>query len=332
MKARLKQLAFEFARRSGCSRLVLKSNWRRQRLLILCYHGTSIDDEHHWDPQLYMAPAQLRRRLELIRESGCAPLPLHEAIQQLYAGDLPPGAVAVTYDDGAYDFYARAFPLLREFELPSTVYLTTYYVTHPGPVFDTMCSYLLWKARLDAAARRDRRRQIDERVTREAMDGAAKGRLLEALAGELGVDYRRLLDLRLLQLMSPSEVAALARQGVDFQLHTHRHAVSMRKETFEREIRDNREVLEPLRGTPANHFCYPSGAFRAEFPAWLRGWGVTSATTCDPGLATRQTEPLLIPRFVDTTHKTEAEFSAWLSGLAGLLPARSYADVPARIL
>ena len=38
---------------AGIFRMVRDSEWRRQRLLILCYHSISLDDEHEWRPATY---------------------------------------------------------------------------------------------------------------------------------------------------------------------------------------------------------------------------------------------------------------------------------------
>ena len=74
----------------------LRTRWRGNRLLILGYHGVALDDEHEWDPELYMPAPVLRRRLELIREAGCHVLSLDDAVRRLYEGDLPPRSVVLT--------------------------------------------------------------------------------------------------------------------------------------------------------------------------------------------------------------------------------------------
>src|SRR5215475_12630428 len=132
-------------RRAGVFDLVANSEWRRNRLLILCYHGTSLEDEHRWRPPLYLAPEVLEQRLQALRSMRCSLLPLEEALQRLHARDLPPRSVAVTFDDGTYDFYKQAYPLLKKYDVPVTVYQTTYYSDHAMPVFNLICSYMLWK-------------------------------------------------------------------------------------------------------------------------------------------------------------------------------------------
>ena len=54
------------ARTCGAYSAFKYSNWRKQRLLIIGYHGISLQDEHAWRPGLYMSPDQFAGRLETI--------------------------------------------------------------------------------------------------------------------------------------------------------------------------------------------------------------------------------------------------------------------------
>ena len=324
----------------GVSKLALSSYWRRQKLLILCYHGISLADEHEWDGSLYMSPALFRSRLEQLQKAGCTVLALPEAIRALYAGELPPRAVAITFDDGFYDFYARAMPLAKEFGYPLTVYLTTYYICFNRPVFDPALQYILWKSRgrtltlpeasvnsvvLTDESRRSLNRQLYQYVTEQQFTGQQKDEFLQRLAHAAGgIAYENLREKRLLHLMTPEEVVSVGHMGADVQLHTHRHRVSNGKEQFQREIADNRERIEEITHQSPTHFCYPSGFFLPDYPEWLREMKVESATTCIPGIAGPSTSPLMLPRLVDTSTLTAVEFGGWVSGLASLLPQRKF--------
>ena len=109
---------------------IAESVWRRRRLLILCYHGVSLQDEHEWNGDLFVTPAFLRRRFEILRDREYAVLPLGEAVRSLRGGTLPPRSVVLTFDDGFYDFFAAAAPLLEEFGYPATNYVSSYYCSH----------------------------------------------------------------------------------------------------------------------------------------------------------------------------------------------------------
>ena len=55
--------------------------------------------------------------------------------------------MSITFDDGTYDFYKQAYPIVKRYGFPVTVYQTTYYSDRGLPVFNLICSYLLWKRR-----------------------------------------------------------------------------------------------------------------------------------------------------------------------------------------
>ena len=340
MKRQLRRAALTILKSSGLFRLVRDSEWRRQKLLILCYHGVALEDENRWRPFLYMSPQQLERRLDILHDGKFAILPLAEALERLYHKDLPPRSVALTFDDGNYDFYGQAWPRLKRYGFQATVYLTTYYSELQRPVLKLICSYMLWKVRdmvrvdlkefgigLPATLGSvEGREEVVSRLVQWAdgqhLNGAEKDQVAARLAERLGIDYQKLRQKRILQLMNREEVKQLAAECVDFQLHTHRHRTPLSEELFRREIRDNRIVIANAVSGERKHFCYPSGAYRPEFLGWLAKEEVVSATTCDTGFATSETNPLLLPRLVDTTGRTDLEFESWVGGIGHFLSMR----------
>ncbi|MBK6486593.1 MAG: polysaccharide deacetylase family protein [Gemmatimonadetes bacterium] len=230
--------------------------------------------------------------------------------------------------------------MLAEFDAPATVYLTTYYVARSGlPVPNVMVPYLLWQARGLAAVdlsshgafteatdltsesgRALATRRIVEARAGDTTDG--KDRRLDALAETLGLDMPAIRLRRHLQLMTPDEVRDLPRGLVDVELHTHRHRTPDDEASFRRELAENAAMIGDLTGRAPRHFCYPSGRYRHAFLPWLRDAGVLSATTCVTGIAAPNTEPLLTPRLVDTSHTPDATFAGWVTGAAAILPQR----------
>lgn len=299
----------------GAFRWAARSNWRRQRLLILCYHGVSLQDEHEWNPELFMSPERLDRRCRAIRRMGLRVAPLGEACRALASGELDEPTVAITFDDGFHDFHRQAAPILSAYNLPATVYLTTFYVDYQRPIFDLIIPYMLWRNRHSEPDWPLRARRIAEQARADGLSAVEKDELARRTGESAGLDYDELVASRMLQLVNPVEARDLADRGFDVQLHTHRHRTPDDEALFRREIRDNRRRIEELTGRLPRHFCYPSGVHADRFLPWLAAEGVETATTCDPGLAETSSNPLLLPRKIDAMGITDVEFDAWLCGL-----------------
>jgi peptidoglycan/xylan/chitin deacetylase (PgdA/CDA1 family) len=337
-----KLLTLNAAKSLGILEVLRRSEWRKNQLLILAYHGVSQDDEHLWNPELFVSPEGFANRMQALKEYGCQVLSLNDALEKLWAKTLPPCSVVLTFDDGGCDFYRRAFPILRQFNWPATVYLTSYYSGYNRPVFDVMCSYLLWKGQdrildttglmtqpatfqlNDPGVRESVAHKIQVFARESRFSAAQKDELLSTIAERLGVDYQTILTKRILHLLSAEELAELAAEGVDIQLHTHRHYAPKSREYFLAELEENRKAIVQFTKVP-HHFSYPHGLYEEHFDEWLGSFEVFSATTCEPGLATNSSDHYKLPRLIDTSSLELVELEGWISGFSKFLPRKRMA-------
>lgn len=91
--------------------------------------------------------AEFRQHLEYLRDNDFTVLRLEEVVQALRNGStLPDKTAAITFDDGYRNNYDTAFPLLREFGYPFTVFVSS------GLVGSNAQLYLNWDQLREMAA------------------------------------------------------------------------------------------------------------------------------------------------------------------------------------
>lgn len=306
---------------------------------ILCYHGFSIRDEHRFRPALFIRPEQFERRLLWLLRNRFKVISLSEAIERLDSGAIGRREVVITIDDGFHTVGEIGWPLLRKYGLPATLYATTYYATHQNPIFRLAIQYFFWCTAKERAALGDLCPAVQPRDAAEI-----KGRAGEALmwqlirwgeaelsederwtlarevAGRLEVDHEELRSSRRLSLLSPEELQALGREGLDVELHTHRHVLPPEESAIVREIADNRSALAAAAaGRPLVHLCYPSGEWSRRHWPTLSALGIRSATTCIPGFNAPDTPRLALHRFLDSEDLSQRDFEAEITGFKTLL-------------
>jgi peptidoglycan/xylan/chitin deacetylase (PgdA/CDA1 family) len=102
---------------------------RRRRSLSLCYHGlgasTAAADPHF----LLVRPDRFRAQIELLLAAGFRFVTVADLASLLPA----PGLAALSFDDGMDDNHAVLLPILREYDLPATIYVTTGMLGEPNP-------------------------------------------------------------------------------------------------------------------------------------------------------------------------------------------------------
>jgi len=114
--------------------------------VILRYHRVAdLESDPH---AIAVSPRHFGEQLEVLRRDY-APLGLTDLVHTLARGSLPRRGVVVTFDDGYADNLTTALPLLEQYEVPATVFVTTGYVGQSREFWwDTLERVLLLPGRL----------------------------------------------------------------------------------------------------------------------------------------------------------------------------------------
>ena len=110
----------------------------RSRSISLCYHGlghsTAAGDPHF----LMVRPDRFRAQVELLLGAGFRFVTVAELAARMPqgGGPPPPGLAALSFDDGMEDNHSVLLPILREYGIPATIYVTTGFLGGPNPWMD----------------------------------------------------------------------------------------------------------------------------------------------------------------------------------------------------
>jgi len=103
--------------------LPLPRNSKEPALVILIYHRIGSNTDTDIDVPLPIFEEQLDYLLH-----NYEIVSLDEAIHIIQTGRLRDKIAVLTFDDGYYDFYANALPILQKRNIPATLYLATYFI------------------------------------------------------------------------------------------------------------------------------------------------------------------------------------------------------------
>ena len=315
----------------------LSSRLTRRGCRILCYHGFSLGDESAFSRRTFIDPDTFEKRMAFLKRNGFRVLGLDEALDLLDADAVPPKATVITIDDGFLSVRTIAWPILKKYNFPVTIYVSTYYAVKENPVFNLAIQYMFWKTKkteLDVTgigiaqsgvvslSAEDTKTALLWEIIRHGdadCDEAGRLRLSRMIGERVGVDYEGIVKSRMLSVMTLEEIKELAASGVNIQLHTHRHEFPRVRDRAVREIRDNRAVLEPLIGKTLDHFCYPSGFWSEDQWPWLAETLMRSAVTCESGLNYRDTPRYGLRRIGDNEGLSQIEMEAQIYGFYEML-------------
>lgn len=279
------------------------------KLTVLVFHRVSPIENPFAPSEIILK--QFVKTLDFVRENFYI-LSLNDAVVALKAGNLPPRAACLTFDDGYSEWLSGVVPVLQQNSIPATFYITTgqlhsqplwserilHAVTHAKSLADGFELSGSGLPRLPLTSRLDRIRAIAQLDTfLKYADQENREKYLRQLEMQLGVqtsDTPR---------FTADQLRDLHARGFDIGGHSVSHPIlnSCDLTTAYYEIAGAKEELEGIIKGRVGSFAYPNGIpgldFGAEHIEMVRKSGYTCAVTTRHGVATGATSPFQIPRF-----------------------------------
>jgi peptidoglycan/xylan/chitin deacetylase (PgdA/CDA1 family) len=255
-------------------------------------------------------------------------------------------AVALTVDDGYADFAEHAYPLIRRYEVPVTVFVVTRFADNDFWLWFDAVHYLLHATRVTRAnvvlgARRFTL-DLSSTAARDAawsvvgarcllMDPARRQTAIDRLGAALDVPLPA-CPTPAYRAMSWGELRALDPELVTIGSHTRTHPVLSRCDVAEiaREVRVSKQEIAARLGREVDTFCYPNGQpedYDVRCVQAVRAAGYRCATVAhgalgaggDPYRVRRIAAPFTLPEFqraVDGVTNLADQWRAWRFGTA----------------
>jgi len=95
-------------------------------MISIMFHSTGLNSLKWRSPHISEPLDIFKDKLDVIREEGYTSLSMREAVERI--GQKRDRIVHLTFDDGYLDNWVHAFPLLQEYGLKTTIYVTAEFV------------------------------------------------------------------------------------------------------------------------------------------------------------------------------------------------------------
>ncbi|WP_028550668.1 polysaccharide deacetylase family protein [Paenibacillus sp. UNC451MF] len=235
----------------------------QQAPLIVYKDRVSVIAYHHIDDQIVgdvtIKTELFREQLTDMLQRGYQFISLSQFKAYLAGGPVPPNAVLVTFDDGYQSFYTRAYPVLKELNIPAVNFVIT--------------------------------KDIDQPL-RSLLPSLSKDQIRQMTQEMAGIDVQCHTDS--LHDRAPNGGALFTTK-----LPNDQGVVETERQFEQRIIDDTqlcRKRLGELYNRPIDSFAYPFGIYDAKSAELLNRSGIQYAYTTVSGVTSRDTDPMQIPR------------------------------------
>lgn len=220
--------------------------------------------------------------------------------------DIPSYPLIFTFDDGYKNNYNLLFPLVKQYQVPVTIFLTTGNVGKCSPGWLNKIEYAIamtskseFALKVNGAVRNFNLDSLSGKghacaEVKRILKGINQAKIeatVESLVRELKVDIDNVTDENFISLSWP-EVKEMSQWGVDFASHSESHPIltNTDAERVKVELSVSKEKIENHLGRKSLFFSYPNGDFNQDVKRMAKEAGYICAVTTTYGLDDRKTD------------------------------------------
>jgi len=267
----------------------------RGKILILTYHRFSRET----NPSKTSA-AEFAAHLAYLKKHNHV-LSLSETVKYFEEGKpLPRGATVITIDDGYADAYDVAFPLLKKFGFPATLFAVTDFLDRKLWLWTDLMRYVLSETKKDFL---NVEFENGEKIEMKLID--ARQRLMAASRVNLHLkklpneqkeakikEVAETLTVKIPALptaeyapVSWAQAREMDANNLRVESHTVTHPIltNINQAQLDYELKVSKERLETALDRRIEHFCYPNGSQNPAVWQSVKNNGYKSAVTTNYG-------------------------------------------------
>lgn len=255
---------------------------------ILIYHR--VNDEN--DPFFPAIPVSVFRKQMFYLSQNYHVMSLEEILLTGTHTRLPKNTIAITFDDGYMDNYTYAFPILKEFKLPATIFLSTGYIGVDEAIWHDRVFNAWRQTRVSSFVFEGFKYSMNTLEEKLKVQDAILDYLKRLRPGNRLKNIQRLEEqLHISKDEKPQNIMLkwpmikeMYNHGISFGAHTVTHTIltALPIDSVRKEVYQSKEAIEDILKVPICLFAYPNGKgedFNSEVKEIIKDAGFLGAVT-----------------------------------------------------
>ncbi len=260
-----------------CIKRKLRALKKQKPVFILMYHRVCPSPWPYLD--LSVTPDLFEKQIKYITKNYHI-IDFHNLARADYTKGEKKDCVIISFDDGYRDFYIYAFPILKKYKAPATVFLATGYTGTKNLIWYDKLAWILFCAGgfdshlSDSMAHEIKNPVLNFFKARGTEKTESLNRIVSYLKNirqdlrqkiikdlETACKPKSIAKVKKRLMLSWDEVIFMAQNNINFGSHTVSHPVLslISENDAKREITESKKIIEEKTQKPVMLFAYPYG-------------------------------------------------------------------------